>query len=209
MAEPGETVRLFELISARLCHDFGGLIGTLGNAIDMVAEEGDGESEVLAFATSASKVLTQRLRLMRTAWGPETEAMTLVALLALAVPPLAARRIGLDPGNLAPDCGFTPETGRVVLNLILLAGDSLPRGGLITLAGEPDDLFIRIDGPGAAWPAGLVSCMHDEEAAIKALSATRSMQMGLTVLLAVNRKLRLSPVFGQPSGIVALRLDAA
>src|ERR1700679_75829 len=72
MAEMGETVRLVELVCARLCHDLGGLIGTVGNAVDMVAEDIGGDSEVAAFASSAAKALAQRLRLMRTAWGPES-----------------------------------------------------------------------------------------------------------------------------------------
>jgi histidine phosphotransferase ChpT len=209
MAELGETIRLVELICARLCHDLGGLIGTLGNAVDMVADEEGRDSEVMAFAMSASRALTQRLRLMRAAWGPETDTMTVPALLALAGPPMAARRIDLKTTALSPGCRFAPATSRIVLNLILLAGDGLPRGGMITLAGEAADLFIRIDGPGAAWPSGLVSCMHDEAAAIAALTSARSVQMPLTVLLAMSRKVRLSPVLGQAAGIVALRLNAA
>src|ERR1700737_4241209 len=103
MAELGDTIRLVELICARLCHDLGGLIGTVGNALDMVAEDAGRDNEVLAFASSAANALTQRLRLMRTAWGPETEALTLSALLNLVTAALAARRIGLDARALPPD----------------------------------------------------------------------------------------------------------
>jgi histidine phosphotransferase ChpT len=205
MAELGETIRLVELICARLCHDLGGLIGTLGNAIDMVVEEDRRESEVLAFATSASRALTQRLRLMRAAWGPETETMSLEALLALVAPPMAARRIFIQTGDLPQDCRFPPAVARVLLNLVLLAADCLTRGGTILLAGEPADLFVRIDGVGAAWPPGLISCMHDEAAALTALTAAHSVQMPLTVLLAFSGKLRLSAVLG-PAGVMALRL---
>ena len=38
-----ETIRLVELTCARLCHDIGGLIGTVSNAVDMVAEDADRE----------------------------------------------------------------------------------------------------------------------------------------------------------------------
>jgi histidine phosphotransferase ChpT len=198
-----------ELVCARLCHDLGGLIGTVGNALEMVAEDTDRQNEVLAFAMSAAKALTQRLRLMRAAWGPEVDALAISELLDLAVPPLAARRVGIDTRTLSPGCVFPPRVGRVVLNLIILAGDSLPKGGTISLAGEPEDLLIRIDGLDAAWPPGLTACMHDESAAIAALSGARSVQMPLTVLLALSRKLRLSPVLGPVSGIEALRLVAS
>jgi histidine phosphotransferase ChpT len=206
MAEMGDTIRLVELICARLCHDLGGLIGTVGNALEMVAEDAGRDNEVLAFASSAAYALTQRLRLMRAAWGPETDAMKLSALVKLVTPALAARRVGLDTRTLPPDCVFSPAIGRVVLNLIMLACDCLPRGGTIVLMGEPADLLVRIDGPGAAWPAGFANCMRDEAAALAALTSARSVQMPLTVLFALSRGLRLSPVLGPTSGIEAVRL---
>lgn len=208
MAELGDTIRLVELICARLCHDLGGLIGTVGNALEMVAEDAGRDNEVLAFASSAANALTQRLRLMRAAWGPETEALALPALVKLVAPALAARRVGLDARALPPDCVFPPPIGRVVLNLIVLACDCLPRGGTIVLMGKPADLLVRIDGPGASWPPGFAECMRDEAAAIAALTGARSVQMPLTALFALSRELRLSPVLGPTTGIEALRLSA-
>ena len=206
MADLTETIRLVELTCARLCHDLSGLIGTVGNALDLVAEETGGGNEVLAFAMSAASALTQRLRLMRAALAPETEALTLTALRALVVPPFAARRIGLDMRSLPEEGTFSPGSGQVALNLILLAGDCLPKGGTIVLMGEPDDLFLRLDGPGAAWPPGLTACLRDEAASFAALTGVRSVQMPLTALLAVSRGLRLSPVFGPADGLIGLRL---
>jgi hypothetical protein len=54
---------------------------------------------------------------------------------------------------------FAAANGRVILNLIVLACDCLPKGGTIVLIGEPDDLLIRIDGPGAAWPPGFAAAL--------------------------------------------------
>ncbi|MSP01384.1 MAG: hypothetical protein EXR07_10115 [Acetobacteraceae bacterium] len=209
MGDPGETIRLVELVCARLCHDLSGLIGTVGNALGMLAEDSGRDNEVLAFASSAAAALTQRLRLMRAALGPETVAMALPELHALAAPPLAARRIGLDTRALPTDSVFSPAAGRVVLNLLLLACDGLPKGGTIVLMGAPADLFIRIDGPEAAWPSGLAACLSDEAAARAALTSARSVLMPLTALLALSRNLRLSPVLAASSGIQALRLCAA
>jgi histidine phosphotransferase ChpT len=208
MADPGETVRLVELVCARLCHDLGGLIGTVGNALDMLAEDAGGTNEVLAFATSANKALAERLRLMRTAWGPEFEPLSLPALLRLVGPPLTARRVGLDCRALPPDRVFSPAVGRVVLNLIVLASDCLPKGGTIVLLGEPADLLLRIDGPGAAWPQGFAACMADVAAALAALTGSRAVQMALTALFAASGKLTLSPVLGSAGGVEAVRLSS-
>jgi histidine phosphotransferase ChpT len=207
MAQPGDTIRLVEVICARLCHDLGGLIGTVGNALDMVTEDAGRDNEVLAFAASAANALTQRLRLMRTAWGPESDAISLTALLALVTQALAARRVKIDASALQYDCVFPPPVGRVVLNLIILACDCLPRGGTIVLLGEPADLLVRIVGPGAAWPAGFSECMYDETTALATLTSALSVQMPLTALFAQNGGLRLSPVLGPTSGIETLRLS--
>jgi histidine phosphotransferase ChpT len=206
MAQLGETIRLVELICARLCHDLGGLIGTVGNALEMVADSASPDDEVLAFASSATNALTQRLRLMRTAWGPEPEAIKLAVLARLVAPTLTARRIGLDTRAVAPNAVFSPPVGQVVLNLIVLASDCLPKGGTIVLMGEPNDLLVRINGPGAEWPPGFADCMRDEVAALAALTGARSVQMPLTALFAFSRKLRLSPVLNPASGIEAVRL---
>jgi histidine phosphotransferase ChpT len=208
MAQLADTIRLVELVCARLCHDLGGLIGTVGNALDLLAEDTDRDNEVLAFAATAAKALNQRLRLMRVAWGPEADPITLRAFVDLVTPPLAARRIGLDTRVLEPGCVFPPATGRVLLNLVLLACDCMPHGGTIVIIGGPADLMIRIDGPGAAWPEGLIPCLHDEASALVALTGARSVQMPLTALLALIRNFRLSPVLGTASGIEALRLSS-
>jgi histidine phosphotransferase ChpT len=208
MPELGETIRLVELVCARLCHDIGGLIGTVGNAVDMVADDAARDDEVLAFASTAARALTQRLRLLRSAWGPDQETIALTALIALVAPPLEIRRIGVDTGGLPPDSVFSGPFGRVLLNLILLACDCLPNGGTIVLTGEPSDLLVRIVGQDAEWPPGFSACMRDETSALAVLAGPRSVQMPLTVLLALSRNLRLSPVLG-PHGIEALRLEAA
>ena len=134
--------------------------------------------------------------------------ITLSALVKLCNQALAARRVRLDTSALPPDCVFPPPVGRVVLNLIVLACDCLPRGGTIVLLGEPADLLVRIAGPGAAWPPGFTDCMRDEAAALAALTSALSVQMPLTALFAQSGGLRLSPVLGPASGIEALRLSS-
>jgi histidine phosphotransferase ChpT len=207
MPDLSVTLRLVEMMCARLCHDLGGLIGTVGNAIDIVAADDGRDNEVLAFASSAARMLGQRLRLLRAAWGPETDAIRLPALIHLVTPPLAARRIDLDTASLPPDCLFAPSVARVVLNLLVLASDSLPRGGRIALQGDPSDLLIRIDGQDAAWPDGFASCMGDEVTAFGALEGARSAQMPLTVLMARGSSLRLSMMPRLSSGVQAVRLS--
>jgi len=87
---------------------------------------------------------------------------------------------------------FPPAIGRLVLNLVLLAADSLPQGGVLRLDGGPADVIARLDGPNAAWPAGLIGMLADEIAAWQALTSPRTIQAPLTALLARHHGLRLA-----------------
>jgi hypothetical protein len=107
----------------------------------------------------------------------------------------ACRDITVDVAALDQDTVFPGATGRIVLNLLLLAADSLPSGGTVILAGDADDLFVRIAGLGAAWPAGMAACLADEAEAGSALTEGRSLQMAVTALLAYASGIRLSVLY--------------
>ena len=71
----------------------------------------------------------------------------------------------------------------------------VPEGGSIVIAGTPDDLFIRIAGSPAAWPAGMGLCLADSAEAQSALMDGRNIQMALTALFAHAAGIRLSVLF--------------
>jgi len=184
---PGDTpgpLRAAELICARLCHDLASVVGTLDNVLDLAAEEAAPLPEAVGLAREAATELAARLRLLRAAWGPPEEAMTVAAMRTLATGLPNACRITLDTAALAPETDFPPETARIVLNLLLLAQESLPAGGTVRLAGCAGDLLIVIGGERAAWPAILPRCLAGEAAATAALLDARTLQAPLTALLA-------------------------
>jgi hypothetical protein len=103
-------------------------------------------------------------------------------------------QISLNASALDPGTVFSATRGRIVLNLVLLAADSLPSGGTILLAGQTGDLFVRLVGAAAAWPPGLAVCIADEAEARAALTEGLSLQTALTALLAHASGIRLSVV---------------
>lgn len=132
------------------------------------------------------------LALRRAAWLARTDVLDLATLQGLAAG--LPGGIGLETGNLAQPAVFPAGTGRVLLNLLLLATDSLPAGGTVALAGSAGDVFVRISGPNAAWPPGFTALIHDQAAALAALSTESGLQPALTILLAGHEGLRLSLV---------------
>lgn len=146
--------------------------------------------------------------LRRAAWLPHAGGLPLDAVEGLAAG--LPDGVQLDTVNLTQPVVFPPGIGRVLLNLLLLAADSLPGGGSVALAGSAEDIFVRITGPGAAWPANFAALVHDEAAALAALPTEAGLQAALTVLLARQEGVRLSfviPPSRQPM-LPILRLSA-
>jgi histidine phosphotransferase ChpT len=146
-------LRLVRLVGLRLCHDIGGVAGTIGNALEMLDSVG---SEAATLATDASDVLRRRLTLWRALLGGHGE-MTLDALLGLLGGQLAGGRAEADAAKLDPATRVSEEMVPVLLSAMVLGGEALPRGGHVRLAGDPGrEWAIWPEGPRAAWPSALL-----------------------------------------------------
>jgi hypothetical protein len=176
-------LRLIELTAISLCQALGEPATRLRQTVS--AQPGDAG----AAANDAVRALISQLQLRRAAWGPTGDPVSLKQIAGLP------HHVGLDLSALHATTAFSPALGRIVLNILLLAADSLPAGGGIILAGATDDLFVRIVGKGAAWPHGMALLLADEAEARNALIEGRSLQMALTALLARAAGIRLSALF--------------
>ncbi len=195
------TLRLAEILAARICHDLSGPIGTLMHTLDLAVREDDASrAEALHVANAAATALARRLRLLRAAWVGST-ALTVTELRTLAEG-LPARRLRLDWDGVDPTVRFAPEGARLVLNVLLLGAESLPDGGELTVSGDPAaEMLVTIAGPRAAWPRGLAMFLNDNASAWAALleadatEAARALQAPITALIAHEAGLRLSFLF--------------
>jgi histidine phosphotransferase ChpT len=191
MSGAGDPLRLAELVCARMSHDLSGPVATLAGALEL-ADDPAVATEALALANQAAIELRQRLEVQRATWGPTAGPLDLATLRRLAEGLPHARRCIIDFSALPDGTIFSAPFARVVLNLLLLAGDAMNGSGEVTLAGSGSDLIIAIAGPRAAWPNGLAGCLASETTAWATLRDARSLQMPLTILLARALGLRLS-----------------
>ena len=187
-----EALRLAELLCSRLCHDLSGPLGTLMGIIEIARDE-HAESETIALAEETAVHLVNRLRLLRAAWGSAGESLDRPRLQKYAGALGEARRLTVDLDGLRLDEAASPEAGRLILNVLLLAAESLPSGGSIGLAGSPrSNIVVTVSGPRAGWPEGFLACLADEADAVAALTSARHVQAPLTALLARRLGFRLS-----------------
>jgi histidine phosphotransferase ChpT len=196
------SLRLAEVLCSRLCHDLSGMLAALIGIVEIAHEE-QPDSEMVGIAVETAAQLGQRLKLLRAAWGQDTEDLDLARLQGFADSLSSGRRIRLDLSGLEPGAVFQPPASRVVLNILLLAADGLPRGGIIALSGSPaSNILITISGPRAAWPPAFRTFLVDEAAAWQAVTAgPRHMQAPLTALLARGLGYRLSILMPVGAGV--------
>lgn len=184
-----DALRLIERTAVSLCRALEDNVGALGRTVLTPTETGS--------AASAVGPLINRLQLWRAAWGPAENPIPLDRIITLAKG--LPNRVAVDASALPGDLVCPGPLGRILLNILLLAADSLPAGGQIILAGSIDDLFVRIDGPAAAWPTGMALCLAQQAEAQLALTDGRNLQMAVTASLAHATDIRLSALI-PPAG---------
>jgi hypothetical protein len=92
--------------------------------------------------------------------------------------------------GLSADAPFQPAATRLLVNVMLLAAESLPAGGMLALTGAPGGTVVAaIAGRQAAWPAGFGALLASADAAwtalgVRGVAGLRGVQAPLTALLA-------------------------
>ena len=150
-----DAAELASLLCSRLCHDLLSPVGAMNNGLELLADEQDPEMrdrcmELLADSATAS---ANKLKFFRLAFGAgggfgETIA-THEAKAAIAGLYGAEKRVEL--GWMVAEDQLPKGATKLLLNLAMLAGDALVRGGRLDIGAEqgPDELeiVIRAEGP--------------------------------------------------------------
>ena len=189
-------LRLADALCARLCHDLSSPLGTLSGALEMVAEDPDSAEDALPIAHETASGMTARLRLMRAAWAGDCGPLSVaqMAELSAGLPP----RVKADFTAL-PERPFDGATSRALLNLLLLAAEALPRGGVVAFTGAANgDVRIAVQGKSIAWPAGLAAALNDPDSV--PLDNPRAVQAPVTAMLVRAAGHRLSVLADAENG---------
>jgi histidine phosphotransferase ChpT len=134
-----QDLRLCELLAARLCHDLVGPIGAVANGVELMGEDGSGaDAEVVRLISGSAKVASNRLQAFRVAFGsgntlPTTGWGNTVRDLAMGL--VEENKASLDWQPIAPavEAAVDRRVAKVLLNLVLIALDSMMRGGTVRL----------------------------------------------------------------------------
>lgn len=188
---------LGELLCARLCHDLAGAVGAVGTGVELLADEADAQglaADALALLAGSASAAVRRLKFLRLALGGGGPAMSSDQLRGLIDDFLGAQMgdaqaLRLDWGD-AGQRVWGGDDVKLLLNLVLLARDCLPRGGVVSVAmpasGAPSGLSVAAQGVRAVAGEAAKALRATDVAGLK----PRSAQGYYTTLLA--RRLGLS-----------------
>jgi len=157
------TVDFASLLCSRLCHDLMSPVGALNNGIELMADEQDPEmrERCVELLADSARATANKLKFFRLAFGAGGGFADVIdaneARIALEGIFGAERRIDLG-WMVAPE-KLSKGAMKLLLNLALIAGDALVRGGRLDVGAETTgaglEIAIRGEGPKVVLDAGL------------------------------------------------------
>jgi histidine phosphotransferase ChpT len=143
------------LLCSRLCHDLLSPVGALNNGIELLVDEHDPEmrARCLELLGESARASANKLKFFRLAFGAAggfaDEVDTREARVAIEGLFGGDGRIQL--GWMVDEPAMGKSALKVLLNLVLIAGDALVRGGRLDVGVERHesglDIVVRAEGP--------------------------------------------------------------
>jgi histidine phosphotransferase ChpT len=138
------------LLCSRLCHDLLSPVGALNNGIELLTDEHDPEmrARCLELLAESARASANKLKFFRLAFGAAggfgdvvdtREAKAAIEGL------IGEGKIVL--GWMVAEPSLPKTAIKVLLNLALIAGDALVRGGRLDIGAEAGEIVIRAEGP--------------------------------------------------------------
>ena len=147
-------IDLASLLCSRLCHDLMSPVGALNNGVELLADEQDPDmrDRCLELLADSARTTANKLKFFRLAFGAAGgfgDAIDSSEARA-ALEGLFASEGKIELGWMVADARLSKGATKLLLNLALIAGDSLVRGGRLDIGAESaggTEIAIRAEGP--------------------------------------------------------------
>lgn len=165
MDEP--SLSIASLIASRLCHDLISPVGAICNGLEVLRDEEDAEmrQHALSLIEASAHQAAARLEFARMAFGVASamgEEVELVEARRLTEALLTKGKVSLDwslPARAVPK-----ERLKLLLNMLHIALECIPRGGALTVSEEASTLRLEARGPKAKLSPDIRMALFDSKA---------------------------------------------
>jgi histidine phosphotransferase ChpT len=174
-----DALDLAALLCSRVCHDLISPVGAIVNGLEVLAEEKDEETKTFALdlIKRSAGTASAKLQFCRIAFGAAGSAGAQIDL--GDAESIARGFLEDDKTKLAwnlPRALLAKNRVKLLLNMLLIAGQAIPRGGQLTVdpigAGESMGFRVSAAGTNAKVPPA-VPALLTEEASAEGLDAHR------------------------------------
>jgi histidine phosphotransferase ChpT len=141
-------LRVFHLLCAKLCHDLVSPVGAVSNGVELLRDMGPEDAEdILGLILDSSTKAADRLKFFRVAYGLASDSVRSDAeAKEITKGMMGGHGITLDwPLDAAMVMPIAEDRVKLLLNLLLLAAEALPRGGTIAVRLNDAGGGLRID----------------------------------------------------------------
>ncbi|WP_310466978.1 histidine phosphotransferase family protein [Sphingomonas sp.] len=169
MTSPTSAADFASLLCSRLCHDLMSPVGALNNGVELLADESDPDmrEQCMALLADSARTTANKLKFFRLAFGAAggfgDSVDTSEARAALEGLFGAEKRLEL--GWMVAEDRMPKGAIKLLLNLALIAGDALVRGGRLDVGAERTggglELVIRAEGPRVLLDPNLRATLTD------------------------------------------------
>ncbi len=143
------------LLCSRLCHDLLSPVGALNNGIELLADEHDPEmrARCLDLLAESARASANKLKFFRLAFGAAGGFGDSVDTreVRAAIEGLFGGDRRIQVGWMVGDAALSKGAIKILLNLALIAGDALVRGGRLDVGAETAggglEIVVRAEGP--------------------------------------------------------------
>jgi histidine phosphotransferase ChpT len=137
---PTIDLRVAELLASRLCHDMVSPVGAVKTGVELFTEFGaDADGETMGLITQSALQASEKLQFFRLAYGSAgttASGVSVADAVALIKSVCGNQRTTVETDAL--DDQPPPGGIKLMLNGTMLAGDCLPRGGVLRISCGPD-----------------------------------------------------------------------
>ncbi len=185
---------LAALLCSRICHDIISPVGAIANGLELFDDpEMDEETKqtALDMVRTSAKTASAKLTFCRIAFGAAGSAGAMIDLNEAGL--IARDFVGDEKVRLdwqAPRENRPKQQVKLVLNMLLIAMASIPRGGVVTVSADGQGFAVRAEGDRAKLPEAIVQVL-DGAADLTTLDA-RLVQPYYATLLAQSAGMTLT-----------------
>jgi len=145
------SVEFASLLCSRLCHDLLSPVGALNNGIELLADETDPEmrARCMELLAESARASANKLKFFRLAFGAAGGFADNVDTreAKAAIEGLFGSDGRIQLGWMVSEPSLPKGAIKILLNLALIAGDALVRGGRLDVGAEGGEIVVRAEGP--------------------------------------------------------------